>query len=273
MADVGWVRLSTRMFENRKIKHLLNQPKGAELTLLWVRLLCLAGTINDNGRVYVTSKVTYTPQTLAVDTGVALAVVKKAWELFQDLEMIEITEEGYIEILGWEKHQNVTGLEKLKEDAKIRQRRSRFKKVGLEYEEGMQCAYCGEEAVTVDHIIPKSKGGKDVATNVVPCCKLCNNTKNNRDVADFLNAQLASGGRVDVERISHNSILAKYVNYNVTSGVFEVVSHVTNGVTNETITHQSRTREEKNKNKNKNRKGRREEEKKNLVNGGEKDRE
>ena len=254
MADVGWVRLSTRLFENRKIKYLLSQPKGAELTLLWVRLLCLAGTINDNGRVYVTSKVTYTPQTLAVDTGVALAVVKKAWELFQDLEMIEITEEGHIEILGWEKHQNVTGLEKLKEDAKIRQRRSRFKKVGLEYEEGMQCAYCGEEAVTVDHIIPKSKGGKDVATNVVPCCKLCNNTKNNRDVVDFLNAQLASGGKVDVEHIGHNSILAKYVNYNVTSGVFEAVSHVTNGVTNgvtnETITHQSRTREEKNKNKN-----------------------
>lgn len=125
MADVGWVRLSTRMFENRKIKHLLNQPKGAELTLLWVRLLCLAGTINDNGRVYVTSKVTYTPQTLAVDTGVALAVVKKAWELFQDLEMIEITEEGYIEILGWEKHQNVTGLEKIREQNRLRKQKQR----------------------------------------------------------------------------------------------------------------------------------------------------
>ena len=125
MADVGWVRLSTRMFENRKIKHLLSQPKGADLTLLWVRLLCLAGTINDNGRVYVTSKVTYTPQTLAVDTGVALAVVKKAWELFQDLEMIEITEEGYIEILGWEKHQNVTGLEKIREQNRLRKQKQR----------------------------------------------------------------------------------------------------------------------------------------------------
>lgn len=128
MADVGWVRLSTRMFENRKIKHLLNQPKGADLTLLWVRLLCLAGTINDNGRVYVTSKVTYTPQTLAVDTGVALAVVKKAWELFQDLEMIEITEEGYIEILGWEKHQNIEGLNKIREQTKERVQRYRDKK-------------------------------------------------------------------------------------------------------------------------------------------------
>lgn len=128
MADVGWVRLSTRMFENRKIKHLLNQPKGAELTLLWVRLLCLAGTINDNGRVYVTAKVTYTPQTLAIDTGVPLAVVKKAWDLFQDLEMIEISQEGYIEIIGWEKHQNVEGLNKIREQTKERVQRYRNKK-------------------------------------------------------------------------------------------------------------------------------------------------
>lgn len=125
MADVGWVRLSTRMFENRKIKHLLNQTKGAELTLLWVRLLCLAGTINDNGRVYVTAKVTYTPQTLAIDTGVQLAVVKKAWDLFQDLEMIEISKEGYIEIVGWEKHQNVTGLEKIREQNRLRKQKQR----------------------------------------------------------------------------------------------------------------------------------------------------
>lgn len=132
-----WVRLSTRMFENRKIKHLLNQPKGAELALLWVRLLCLAGTVNDNGRVYVTPKVTYTPQTLAIDAGVPLAVVKKAWDLFQDLEMIEITEEGYIEIIGWEKHQNVEGLNKIREQTKERVQRYRNKQKSVTEEDNV----------------------------------------------------------------------------------------------------------------------------------------
>ena len=125
MPEVGWVRLSTRMFENRKIKHLLNQPKGAELTLLWVRLLCLAGVVNDGGNVYVTAKVPYTPQTLSADTGVPVAVVKKAWELFQDLELISISQEGYINITGWEKHQNVDGLNKLRSQTKERVKRYR----------------------------------------------------------------------------------------------------------------------------------------------------
>ena len=125
MPEVGWVRLSTRMFENRKIKHLLNQPKGAELTLLWVRLLCLAGVVNDGGNVYVTAKVPYTPQTLSADTGVPVAVVKKAWELFQDLELISISQEGYINITGWEKHQNVDGLNKIRSQTKERVKRYR----------------------------------------------------------------------------------------------------------------------------------------------------
>ena len=41
-----------------------------------------------------------------------------------------------------------------------------------------QCAYCGsEENLTIDHIIPQSKGGKDVTKNVVCCCHSCNQDK------------------------------------------------------------------------------------------------
>jgi len=41
-----------------------------------------------------------------------------------------------------------------------------------------QCAYCGsEENITIDHIIPQCKGGKDFTKNVVCCCKSCNQSK------------------------------------------------------------------------------------------------
>ena len=41
-----------------------------------------------------------------------------------------------------------------------------------------QCAYCGSDAnLTIDHIIPQSKGGMDVTKNVVCCCHLCNQNK------------------------------------------------------------------------------------------------
>lgn len=125
MADVGWVRLSTRLFENRKIKYLLNQPKGAELVLLWVHLLCAAGTVNDGGRVYISQNVMYTPQSLAADFGVPKTIADKALTLFQDLELIEVESDGCIQILGWEKHQNVTGLEKMREQNRLRKQKQR----------------------------------------------------------------------------------------------------------------------------------------------------
>ena len=44
-----------------------------------------------------------------------------------------------------------------------------------------KCHYCGAEGLpkdlTMDHIVPISRGGKSTRGNVVPCCKNCNNTK------------------------------------------------------------------------------------------------
>ena len=36
------------------------------------------------------------------------------------------------------------------------------------------CQYCGKEAESIDHVIPKSKGGEHEWQNVVACCKKCN---------------------------------------------------------------------------------------------------
>ncbi len=43
------------------------------------------------------------------------------------------------------------------------------------------CYYChrkvGRENLTMDHIVPLSRGGKSKKGNVVPACKECNNKK------------------------------------------------------------------------------------------------
>ncbi len=42
------------------------------------------------------------------------------------------------------------------------------------------CQYCGSDKdLTVDHVIPKVKGGKDTWENMVCACKKCNNKKGN----------------------------------------------------------------------------------------------
>jgi len=43
------------------------------------------------------------------------------------------------------------------------------------------CHYCGRafppRGLTMDHVVPLSRGGKTIRGNVVPCCKECNNAK------------------------------------------------------------------------------------------------
>lgn len=42
------------------------------------------------------------------------------------------------------------------------------------------CGYCGERAVSVDHIIPRSRGGDSSPENLISACKSCNSRKNDR---------------------------------------------------------------------------------------------
>lgn len=47
------------------------------------------------------------------------------------------------------------------------------------------CQYCGKKSdLTIDHVIPRSKGGKDVWDNVVVACLRCNVSKGNRTVKE-----------------------------------------------------------------------------------------
>ncbi len=40
--------------------------------------------------------------------------------------------------------------------------------------------YCGKAASTIDHVLPRSRGGKDTWENLVACCLACNNIKGDR---------------------------------------------------------------------------------------------
>jgi hypothetical protein len=48
---------------------------------------------------------------------------------------------------------------------------------------GNACIYCGsKENITVDHLIPLSRGGDHSLSNMIPACFSCNASKNNRYV-------------------------------------------------------------------------------------------
>ena len=48
--------------------------------------------------------------------------------------------------------------------------------------DGWQCAYCGSSSnrLTLDHVVPRSRGGESVWENVVTSCAPCNHRKGDR---------------------------------------------------------------------------------------------
>ena len=53
-----------------------------------------------------------------------------------------------------------------------------------------KCAYCkSEEKLTIDHVIPQSKGGTNMINNVVCCCESCNRSKAHSDWEDWYKDQ------------------------------------------------------------------------------------
>lgn len=49
------------------------------------------------------------------------------------------------------------------------------------------CAYCGKyySRLEKEHIKPLTKGGKTTISNIIPACRICNTTKNNRDFIEW----------------------------------------------------------------------------------------
>ena len=122
--DVTWIKLATGLFGDTKIKYLRQQKNGDSIALFWVGLLTLAGECNDKGMIYITPTVPYTYEGLAGGLGFPLPVVKKAIPLFVSLDMLEESE-GFLCIVNWNEHQNVDGLEKVREQNRIRKQAQR----------------------------------------------------------------------------------------------------------------------------------------------------
>lgn len=49
-----------------------------------------------------------------------------------------------------------------------------------------RCCYCDRLAQHLDHVHPLSKGGEDVAKNIVPACAPCNLSKGAKTLAEWV---------------------------------------------------------------------------------------
>ena len=128
MAEVKWIRLTLSMFDDEKIKIIESMPDGDTILIIWVKLLILAGKVNDTGYVYLSDAIPYTDEMLATIFRRPLTTVRLALQTFEKFGMIETASKGIL-IVNWEKHQNIDGMERIKELTRNRVQKHRQKQL------------------------------------------------------------------------------------------------------------------------------------------------
>lgn len=122
--SLTWVKLQVGLFSNRKIKQLEHMPDGPSLVLVWIKLICLAGTVNDCGRVYLTEATPYTEEMLATEFNMPITTIRLALRTFEHFGMIEIAD-GMIVLANWHKYQGENEIEKIREQNRKRKQAQR----------------------------------------------------------------------------------------------------------------------------------------------------
>lgn len=132
MAEVEWIKIVTAFFDDEKITLIENTPEADMVIIIWIKLLCLAGKKNRAGYIFLTEKIPYTDEMLATVFNRPLNTVRLALATFKRLEMIIIDAAGIIKIINWEKHQNIEGMERIRELGRARLKKFRDKNKQIE---------------------------------------------------------------------------------------------------------------------------------------------
>ena len=127
MSDVKWIKFSTSMFDDEKVRLILSMPEGDAITIIWIRLLCLAGKTNDGGYIYLGQNMIYTDEMLASLFNYPLNTVRLALETFRRFGMIEMDQQRGIFVCNFAYHQDLAKLEVMREYERTRKQEQRAK--------------------------------------------------------------------------------------------------------------------------------------------------
>ena len=128
MADVKWIKLNVGMFDGNSFKRIKKAKIGGEsfrdkLTAVWFELMDFAGKCNANGYLIESPEIPFS----SIDD-IAIIIDRETEELnlcmqyFISNRMITVIDDVYM-LTNWEKYQNVEGLEKIREQNRIRQKK------------------------------------------------------------------------------------------------------------------------------------------------------
>ncbi len=131
MGDIKWIKVTTDMFEDEKIRLIDAMPERDTIHYIWIRLLVQAGKTNSHGFIFLGEDIPYTDEMLSTIFCRPLSSIRLALKTLSAFRMIQVDEDNFIKITNWEKYQNVEGMEKVREQNKIRAKKYREKKKQL----------------------------------------------------------------------------------------------------------------------------------------------
>lgn len=126
MSEIKWIKITTDIFDDEKMCLIDALPDRDAIIVIWIKLITLAGKLNRKGVLAISKNIIYTDETLAQTFHRPLNTVRMALEVFEKFGMVEKID-GVIVLPNWEKHQNIDGMEKIKEQNRNRAARHRQK--------------------------------------------------------------------------------------------------------------------------------------------------
>lgn len=125
-----------------------------------------------NGHVLVLNQDYCALTVCSVERAIVLVLLRKA-------EMVESDRARFIRSPST--HIPWPSIVRLKAYVSVPYKRIMLSRKNVLRRDRMRCQYCnGRDRLTIDHVIPKSRGGKDTWENLVAACTRCNNRKGNR---------------------------------------------------------------------------------------------
>ncbi len=101
---------------------------GRETALIWVQMLCLAASINDEGKLYIAEGVPYTADMLAGEFGTTAVAVGSALALFARLKMTVISEDGCLTVKNYAEYQDAEARSDIREYNRLAKQKERERK-------------------------------------------------------------------------------------------------------------------------------------------------
>ena len=123
--EVKWIKITTNIFDDDKIRLIEAMPAGDTIIVIWFKLLALAGKSNYGGMMMFNDQIPYTVEMLVTLFRREKATIELALATFEKFKMIEVLDGEKILITNWEKHQNVEGMELIREQNRIRKAKQR----------------------------------------------------------------------------------------------------------------------------------------------------